>query len=228
MSLGKKLSSLRHERGISQAQAAEFLTMRGFSVTQRAVSKWECDSTKPDAEQFLTLCELYGVHDALAVFRGVQETSPLNSLGRRRLAEYTKLLSMSAEFSDSPVRSAKHTHRTIPLYDLPASAGTGQFLDGESYVYIEASDQVPPSAAFAVRLSGDSMTPRFSDGQIVYVQHCQTLDSGECGIFLLNGSAYCKILSENGTTELESINKKYQPIKVGEFDDLRILGRVVN
>lgn len=72
------------------------------------------------------------------------------------------------------------------------------------------------------------MTPRFSDKQVVYIQHCQTLERGECGIFILNGNAYCKLLSGDNQAELVSINKQYPPIPVGKFDDLRVLGRVVS
>jgi hypothetical protein len=52
-----------------------------------------------------------------------------------------------------------------PLYTLPVSAGTGQFLDSEDYELLEATEAVPLSATFAVRLCGDSKTPRFQDGQ---------------------------------------------------------------
>lgn len=131
--ISEKLSSLRREKGMSQTQVADFLTQRGFPVTQRAVSKWERGSTKPDAEQFLALCELYGVHDVLNIFLDTREAPQLNALGRQRVAEYTKLLCMSREFSNTPEKTAGHTRRTIPLYDLPASAGTGQFLDGDGY-----------------------------------------------------------------------------------------------
>lgn len=82
--------------------------------------------------------------------------------------------------------------RQIPLYDMPASAGSGVFLDSDSYTLIDVDENVPEAATLAVRISGDSMTPLFNDGQIVYVHHQQELENGEIGIFVLNGEAFAK------------------------------------
>ena len=117
--------------------------------------------------------------------------------------------------------------RTLPLYDLPVSAGTGQFLDSDRYELIEVDETVPLSATFAVRIEGDSMTPRYDDKQIIYVKQQQVLNHGECGIFLLNGDAYCKILSGHNNIQLISLNKKYHPITIEESDEFRVLGKVV-
>jgi len=226
MAFPDTLAALRRAKGLSQAETAEFLTARGRPVTQRAVSKWERGSTLPDAEQLLLLCELYGVRDALAAFGRAPAEESLNALGRRRLAEYGRLLAASPEFSASAAAQGR-LMRSIPLYDLPASAGTGQFLDGDRYELMDADASVPLAATFAVRISGDSMVPRFHDGEVVYVKQQQTLEPGEYGIFLLNGSAYCKRLAEKGRAALESINEKYPPIQIGRYDELRILGKVV-
>lgn len=80
---------------------------------------------------------------------------------------------------------------------MPASAGSGVFLDSDSYTLIDVDENVPEAATLAVRISGDSMTPLFNDGQIVYVHHQQELENGEIGIFVLNGEAFCKKLVPN-------------------------------
>jgi len=228
MKLHQKLAELRREKGLSQARVAAFLTARGVELTQRAVSKWERGGTQPNAEQFLLLCELYGVRDVLQTFRDLPgRQSALNARGRERLAEYARLLEGSGEFSDAAPRALPRLARTIPLYELPVSAGTGQFVDSEDYELLDVDETVPLSATFAVRLRGDSMTPRYVDGQIVYVRRQQTLEPGECGIFLLNGDAYCKRLGGEDRTELVSLNAGYPPIPVGEYDEFRVLGKVV-
>ena len=77
-----------------------------------------------------------------------------------------------------------------------------------------------------MRISGDSMTPLFTDGQTVYVRQQQELENGDIGIFVLNGEAFCKKLdSENG--RLISLNLKYPPIVLGDYSDLRVVGKVV-
>lgn len=218
------LSKLRKEAGLSQSDAASHLTRRGCPVTYRAVSKWERGDTQPNMEQFLLLLELYNVRDALAAF-GLHQHENLNERGHARLREYAGLLALDDAFRARP--AAQRTARVIPLYDLPVSAGTGQFLDGEHSEPMNVEEHAPEGADFAVRVRGDSMMPRFRDGQILYVEKTPTLEKGEFGIFALNGEAYCKKLGGTAGTQLISLNPAYAPIPVGESDELSVIGRVL-
>ena len=118
--------------------------------------------------------------------------------------------------------------RTLPLYHLAVSAGTGELLDGSDYDTVEVGEEVSPEADFGVRIAGDSMEPRFIHGQIVWVRRQETIAPGEIGIFLYNGAGYCKRYAptENGV-ELHSLNPKYEPIRVRRGDELRLFGKVV-
>ena len=102
--------------------------------------------------------------------------------------------------------------RTLNLYDLPVSAGTGQFLDSDCFSEMEVGDEVSPDADFGVRVSGDSMEPLYLNGQIIWVHQQETLEDGEIGIFFLDGEAYVK---------------KYAPIKVSSGSVFRTFGKVV-
>jgi Predicted transcriptional regulator len=115
--------------------------------------------------------------------------------------------------------------RVIKLYDLPVSAGTGSFLDSDSYVEISVNESVPLDTSFAVRVRGDSMTPKIHDNQIVFIKKQNTINDGEIGIFSLNGDAYCKKLVGN---QLVSLNEKYLPVSINDFDDFFILGKVIS
>ncbi|HHT16480.1 MAG TPA: LexA family transcriptional regulator [Papillibacter sp.] len=228
MNIGETLSRLRKERGYTQQQVAGYLSANGCEATQKAVSKWERGFTMPNAEQFLLLCRFYGVRDVLAVFCEMPESlSELNALGKKRVEEYIRLLSSDAEFRAERDERPPRLVRTIPLYSIPASAGTGQFLDSSDYELIEVDESVPLSATFAVKLSGDSMLPRFGDGQVVYVKPQQTLERRDIGIFLLNGNAYCKQLGGEEDVRLISLNRRYEDIIVDEYDEFRVLGKVV-
>jgi len=114
--------------------------------------------------------------------------------------------------------------RMLRLYDISVSAGTGNFIDGEHYEMIEVDDLIPESADYAVRVGGDSMTPRFVDKQIIFIHGQPTLDEGEIGVFCLNNEAYLK---KFGKGRLISLNPEYKPIPVGKSDDLKIFGKVV-
>ena len=56
MTIGEKIQSMRKARGWSQEELAERL-----GVSRQAVSRWESDSAKPDADRIVAVCELFGV-----------------------------------------------------------------------------------------------------------------------------------------------------------------------
>ncbi len=119
--------------------------------------------------------------------------------------------------------------RELPVYFLPASAGSGQFLDDSDCENISVSNDVPTSANFGIRIQGDSMSPRIYDGSIAWVQHQPVLQNGEVGIFILNSQAYCKKLEyDSNGYRLHSFNPAYADIVITEFDELRVVGKVVH
>lgn len=229
MNISKSLARFRKEKGLTQATVASFVKERsGKSCTAKGVSNWETGVAMPSAEQFLLLCELYGVGDVL-IFLGLESEyrgfGKLNTLGKSRVEEYIVVLSGSPLFAEpQDGDDTPKAQRVIRLYDVPVAAGSGSFLDSDAYEDLEVDETVPKKADFAVKVRGDSMTPRFIDGQIVFVKEQQTLEVGEIGIFVLDGDSYIKRL---GHGELLSINSQYEPIKLGEHLVFHILGKVV-
>jgi len=230
MSYGAILARLRKEKGYTQSEAAEHISrFSSKPCTFKVVSHWENGVSSPSVEQFLLLCEYYGVRDIQGTFRGAgagyRNLSSLNALGKSRAEEYISMLSGNPVFSEpESAGDANLPRRFIRLYDIPVAAGTGIFLDSDSFDDLEADRTVPEEADFAVRVSGDSMEPRFVDGQIIFIKGIKTLETGEIGIFELNGDSYVKKL---GYGELISLNPRYAPIKIGEFDSFHVFGKVV-
>lgn len=113
----------------------------------------------------------------------------------------------------------------LPLFDLPVSAGVGVALDVDTAEEIMVSS-TPTSrdADFALRISGNSMEPRYRDGDILLVQEADMLEFGELGIFILDGCGYFKVF---GGDRLLSLNHEYGDILLKDFDDVRIAGRVI-
>ena len=122
------------------------------------------------------------------------------------------------------IRQTFADKKLLRLYDMPVSAGTGNYLDSNEYEMIEVEGTVPGSTDYAVRISGDSMMPRFVDKQIIFVHEQPSLEEGEIGIFCLNDQAYVKKL---GKGCLLSLNPQYQPIPLQEHDEFRVFGKVV-
>ena len=151
----------------------------------------------------------------------------MNEEGIKKAKEYIALLVKSGDYARED-RSVLPSCRETRLYDLPASAGTGAFLDSDNYEIIEVGNEVAPEADFGVRIQGDSMEPQYIDGQIVWVQQTEEIAPGEIGIFYLDGNAYCKKLNCGGDGfSLVSLNPKYDPIRIRKENSFKIFGRVV-
>ncbi len=229
--LGETISALREGCGFSQKQLAQCLCQAGVHVTNQAISKWENGNTQPSATQFLALCQVLGITDISAAFLHQRTSSPfdgLNQEGKEKALEFIDLLRRSGLYCAEPVHAKPVLLRSLPLYHISVSAGTGQFLDSDNYDLVEVGEEVPMSANFGVRISGDSMQPRFINGQIVWVHQQQTINDGEIGIFLYNGDAYCKKFSQkNGAVTLISLNTAYSPITIEEDSEFRVFGKVV-
>ncbi len=124
----------------------------------------------------------------------------------------------------SDIRQTFVGKRCLRLYDIPVSAGHGNYLEDSNYEMIEVDDLVPDSADYAVRVNGDSMMPRFVDKQIIFVHEQPVLEEGEIGIFCLNNDAYLKKL---GRDYLISLNPAYDPIPIREYDNFKVFGKVI-
>jgi len=227
------LRALRKKHGFIQQDIAARLDELGAPTTKAQVSRWETGLNNPTIDQFIGLCRIYGVKDVYGVF-GMGDLSDLeyslNREGVEKLADYKKLLIASGLFSPVKLedRVVPFRRRTAPMYDIGASAGTGQFLDSDSYEMVEVPDEVPDSATFGLHVCGDSMEPTLEDGQEIWVQMQPTLESGEIGIFYLDGNAYVKEYRRTGKDVfLISHNDKYPPIAIKEYNESRIYGKVV-
>ena len=82
---------------------------------------------------------------------------------------------------------------------------------------------------FGLIIRCDSMSPAYSDGDVVFVRKQDTLENSECGIFQLGYKRIFKKFyrSEDGKIYLKSLNKNYKDIIVNEdTDSFKIIGKV--
>lgn len=115
--------------------------------------------------------------------------------------------------------------RKISLYDMPVSAGVGEFLTETTGTEIFIPDAPKTREAdYALRISGDSMEPKYHSGDVLLVENCDFVEEGELGIFVLDGSGYFK---KYGGDCLISLNSSYAPIMLKDFSEVSCCGRVV-
>ncbi|MBP5270783.1 MAG: helix-turn-helix domain-containing protein [Clostridia bacterium] len=129
----------------------------------------------------------------------------------------------------SPItRSAgvARTRRSIPIYDLPVSAGPGEYLD-----YDNPSDTISipveprtEGASFAVRISGRSMEPKFHDKDIILVENTETVEPGDLCVYVLDGCSYFKVF---GGDCLISLNPEFGKIMLSDYESVSCSGRVI-
>ncbi len=104
------------------------------------------------------------------------------------------------------------------------SAGFGDRLaDYEEWdkLYVPLTPE-SKKADFILKVDGDSMEPRFRDGDFILVRRQPAVDIGQIGIFDVDGCGYIK---KYGGDRLISLNKKYPDIPVTE--DSRCFGLVL-
>ena len=127
----------------------------------------------------------------------------------------------------SPVSSADEEQDGfyVDICNLPASAGTGVYLDDSHAEPLKIKHTtIAERANYAVRVSGDSMTPEYNDGDIVLVETCPEVIIGEIGIFVVDGEGYIK---QFGGDKLISLNPKYSDISLRNCESSSCRGRVL-
>lgn len=210
--LGKKISEARKTKKLSQKDLAEQLSSYNIKVSSGAISKWEKGDAQPNTYQFLALCQILQIKNVLEFFTGrVPEASDfsaeLNQKGLNLLQLFKDTLVASGNYQPTSRRGERtipYTPKLVKVYDIPAAAGPGSFLDSDDYQEVEFdSANVPEATEFGIRVIGNSMLPRYVPGQIVFVEQCQNLYDGEIGVFIYDGNAYIKQYLEQMPNEDE-------------------------
>ena len=228
--LGETLAALRKAKKYMQKDVTAKLADYGIHVSVKSIHNWEKGLSQPNIQTFLALCDIYGVDDVQWRFAGTHRGlyAGLNEDGRKKAREFIDLLFHIDMYRDDP-EDVGETPRLLRLFDIPVSAGTGNFLEDSGYEMIEAPGYVPASADFALRVSGDSMEPLFQDGQVIWIKEQEVLNSGEIGIFVYSDDVYCKkLIDGDDGAYLRSMNPSYEDIKILDDFGFKTIGKVVS
>ncbi|ABD99057.1 LexA family transcriptional regulator [Ligilactobacillus salivarius] len=179
-------------------------------------------------------------------FKKISE-SDTDGLRIRLLSKYEKLNTENkkkvVDYADNKLKDQKRQQNKIhPINENDntyyvdvlgsVSAGTGEWLTDEQHEEVMVNNE-PPAHDFALRVNGDSMTPIFSDGQIIYVNKIYDTEEVRNNQFViaeLNGDSYVKkiVFDDNRKNcRLISLNKKYADIEIKKSDDFKIVGVVI-
>ena len=99
--------------------------------------------------------------------------------------------------------------------------------------YITLKEKIPNvKEYYALKITGDSMLPLLSEGDLVIVHDQDDVESGQTAVVLINGeeATVKKVVKTNEGIELHAMNP-YYPVKKFTFEDMKnipvkIIGRV--
>lgn len=202
MNIGSKIKILREKKGISREELSNLV-----KITSQSLFNYETGKRQVPIDTLRGIAAFFNVPIEYFFYDNFQ-------LSKKEL-------------------STKGETRQIPILES-VSAGNGNSIDiyKEDNIkdWIDISISIAKKADFGTFIEGDSMEPRFHDGDLILVERTDTLNFGEIGVFTLNEQVYCKKYEFNQfleTVTLKSLNSDYAPIKVTKNDDFKIEGRVI-
>lgn len=237
MHLASKLKEFRIAKGLTQKQAAESL-----GTKQSTLASWEIAKSQPDADMLLQICALYNIEitDLLGVSPSDSARTPLNADEQLLLNLFRAVPPVIQEYTLSGLRlwfqqistppavtnNIRSFGGCFPNFGL-ASAGHGAFAQEEPLDWSYEFDP-PKGATCTITIRGDSMEPKYHDGDTIWIDTTKMVEPGQIGVFVINGEAYCKkfVRDEKGA-RLVSLNPAYSPIVLNEEDDVRLFGKVI-
>ena len=248
--IGQRIQEVRKAHGVSLEGLGYLLSQYGIDMKQTGIGRWESGTVIPNAYQLMALSHIFQIEDPKTLFtESPTDADALNEEGLRKVREYKEDLIASGKYRPAPAPAAGSNvlkFREMPMSLLPVSAGPGAFLDENNFELRRfPADEIPDGAEFAIRISGDSMEPVYSSGQIIWVQLCKQLRPGEVGIFEYDGNGYVKMYDEQYPEEtfldeyttsdgqvlpqpvLVSYNEAYAPRPVNPNTSFCIIGRVL-
>ncbi len=241
-----RLKKARAESGLKQQDVAAQLGLKANTI-----SNWEKGRTEPDIDSFVKLCDIYDVDCAallsdvyafkrigtdisLSEFDHIKKYRSLDPHGQqtvdiildREAERVNQLLDASKEITalKSQLSQAQAASRFFAYYGRIAAAGTSVEFSGiTAGTKSFPESELNKNADYVIGVSGNSMEPEYCNGDIVYVQKTDHIETGEIGIFQKGSSIYIKKAGEDG---LISLNPDYPPL-TADGDRITILGKVL-
>ena len=203
MHLSNNIRYLRTKNNYSQDTLAELLGYKSFTTIQ----KWESGVSEPPLKTVKKICELFNVDIDQLNDTDLSNPQPIDE-------------------------SSKITGVLIPVLGrvaagIPLTAAE-YIIDTEEISQAMAND----GEYFGLQVKGDSMEPRFTDGDVVIVRKQSDADDGDIVIALINGDdAVVKRLKKYADgIALISTNPAYDPMIFNneqiETTPVQILGKV--
>ncbi len=228
MSFGEKLRNLRNERGLTQAQLGQHL-----SLSESTISLYESERRSPDREKLKRIANFFNVTVDYLIDTDIREVDILDALegnktqllaGGQPLTPEQRLGVMQILDNPSLLLTNKHT---IPLLGT-IRAGI-PLLSGQNIIgSIDIPADLVGIADFALIVKGDSMIGAgINDGDIAVCKEDKDAISGQIVVALVNNdeTTLKYYIRDNGQSLLRAANPEYKDIVLKSGD--KVQGHVV-
>lgn len=209
-----------NEKGVKNIEVS-----RATGIPASTFSDWKKGKSSPKREKIEKLAEYFEVNpDWLA---GTSDFKTKED-ALQRLDAVSDLEALRLDVMDAKVGNIE-----IPVLGEVA-AGIPIFAQ-ENYIDYEciSEHQAKQGEHFGLKIKGDSMSPRISEGDTVIVRQQNDAESGDIVIVLINGDrATCKrLMKYKDGISLISFNPAYEPMqftnKECEEKPVKIIGKVI-
>jgi len=204
MDVGQRIHDLRHERGMTAKELGD-----AVGVSQSYISLLENNKRRANVDILGRIAAKFGITLARFFAGGAPGRPGVDLDGLYRSGQLHAIA--DSQGNVEPVRM-----HVIPVVSRVAAGDPAGFTDGE-YPAGFAEEFVPAPAdlddvnAFALRIHGDSMAPRFRDNDIVICSPERPPENGDAVVAKVRGEeTTCKVFHIDGENVILSpVNPSY-------------------
>ncbi|MFQ3801732.1 XRE family transcriptional regulator [Staphylococcus xylosus] len=242
MGVGKGLKRLRKQNNLTMEELVNDLNNKYPDVvklTKGKISKWENEKEEPRlssakviADYFnVAINELYDEKSLPNTLTQINEvSSKLEEKRQKRVLAYAEHHYSVQQQGENIIylQSYKDSKTEKVNVNGYVSAGTGETLVDDIEFTVNYPAGVVPPHDFALQINGDSMEPLFEHKEIIFVEENTSINSGQLGVFVVDGEAYVKkVFIYQDHIRLVSLNPKYGDMNFYGDSDVKFAGRVI-
>lgn len=221
----ENLKKFRESLGLKQEEFA-----RPLGINKTTYSNYEVGARDPKSDFWIIVAKTYHVDiDYLlgltdAPRSSVDTTAHLLLEEKEHINKYRTLDDHGKDIVDTVLDKEYDRVQLLPEKEAqiiefeellefvePVSAGFGIHMDtiGSSKPVQVISNIYTRKADYILRVSGNSMEPKYHNGDKILVQEVSDVDIGEIGVWMIDGRGFVKQKADGA---LLSLNPEYDPI----------------
>ena len=224
--IGKRIKIARERAGLTQPQLAE----KCHWSSQSRVSNYETDGREPKSADLKTISKATGVSFS---WLSTGEGEPDIVLYKNGKAEAKLEVKSTTEQYHSNITDGPEIQGRVPLISMVQAGNFCESIDlfqpGEAEEWIACpashSDQ-----SYALRVQGESMLPRFSEGEIIIVDPNVAHDAGKFVIARRNSdhkTTFKQLMKDDDDFYLKALNPDWGDRYIRMAEEWHVCGVVI-